>query len=173
MARSHRKLAIILASVVTFMIGAAYASVPLYRLFCQVTGFGGTTQRAIAPSDRVTDRVVTVRFDANIDKTLDWHFKPLQSTQSVKVGENAIAFYRADNLSDRDTTGTAVFNVTPEKAGIYFQKIDCFCFEEQTLAARQGMDMPVLYYLDPTWIDDPDMADVREVTLSYTFFPVK
>jgi cytochrome c oxidase assembly protein subunit 11 len=168
-----RKAAIIAASVAAFMLGAAYASVPLYKLFCQATGFDGTTKRAKAVSTRTVDRRVTIRFDANIGDGLPWVFKPEQARQEVRIGENRMAYYKAINTSDHAITGRAVFNVTPEKAGAYFQKVQCFCFEEQTLKAGQAVDMPVLYYLDPTWVDDPDMADVREVTLSYTFFPSK
>lgn len=167
------KVAYIAAGVAVFMLGAAYASVPLYKLFCQVTGFDGATKRAKAASTRVLDRRVTIRFDANVGDGLPWSFKPEQSRQDVRVGENRMAFYKAVNLADHAITGRAVFNVTPEKAGAYFQKVACFCFEEQTLKAGQAVDMPVLYYLDPSWVDDPDMADVREVTLSYTFFPNK
>lgn len=169
----HKKTALTLAVLVVAMLGGAYASVPLYRLFCQVTGFDGTPMRAEAKSHTVTDRTMIVRFDANVAPDLPWGFKPEQTTQTIKIGENRIAYYKAVNRSDRPVTGTAVFNVTPEKAGAYFRKVQCFCFENQTLKAGQAMDMPVLYYIDPEWVSDPDMADVREVTLSYTFFAAK
>ncbi len=147
-------------------------SVPLYRLFCQVTGFGGTTQdgRGRAGARTVLDRDMLVRFDASTDPKLPWRFRPLQRSQTVRVGQTAIAFYEAVNLSDRPVTGRAVYNIAPFKAGLYFVKVQCFCFDEQTLAPGQRVRMPVTYYIDPEIADDRNLDDVTEVTLSYTFF---
>lgn len=159
-----------LAAVVVGMVGLAYASVPLYELFCQVTGFGGTTQVAEKSADQVLDREVTVRFDSNVNGALDWQFEPAVKTASVKVGETKLAFYRATNTSDQPVVGTATFNVTPDKAGLYFNKMDCFCFTEQVLRPGETVDMPVSFYLDPELVEDPKMDGVTMVTLSYTFY---
>lgn len=164
------KLALILALAVPAMVGASFAAVPLYQVFCQVTGFGGTTQRADGGSARVLDREIKVRFSANVNRGMPWNFRPQQSGQTIRVGENALAFYKAHNPTDRAITGTATYNVTPYKAGAYFRKVDCFCFTEQTLKPGQKMDMPVSYYIDPAIADDPNLEGVREITLSYTFF---
>jgi cytochrome c oxidase assembly protein subunit 11 len=153
------------------MGGGAYAAVPLYRLFCQVTGFGGTTMVAAKPSTAVADRVVSVRFDANT-RGLKWSFAPVQRTVDVKLGENTLAFYRATNTSDRPLTGTATFNVTPELAGQYFNKIECFCFKEQTLQPGESIDMPVSFFVDAAYDRDRDVGHMGEITLSYSFFPV-
>lgn len=155
------------------MLAFAYASVPLYRLFCQKTGFGGTTQVAPAPSSFMTDRYITVRFNADVHRDLLWTFKPMQVQMRVRVGENALAFYESENLTDSPITGMATYNVTPDKAGIYFQKIACFCFEEQTLQPRQKVVMPVQFYVDPEILKDPRAKDVQTITLSYTFFLLK
>ncbi len=168
--KKSQRLALILVGVVGIMVGLAFASVPLYRLFCQVTGFGGTPQTVTATSDQVYDREITIRLDANTDPDLPWAFKPVKSTQVARVGENLISHYTAKNLSDQALTGMALYNVTPEKAGAYFHKVQCFCFDQQTLQAGQEMDMPVLFYLDPELLDDKDMDGVDEITLSYTFF---
>jgi cytochrome c oxidase assembly protein subunit 11 len=166
------RLALMLALVVAGMVGLSYAAVPLYQLFCQVTGFGGTTQRAERAPDTVTDTLVTVRFDANTAPNLNWSFQPVSRQITLKIGENELAFYRVKNLSDRALTGTATFNVTPEIAGSYFNKIQCFCFEEQRLEPGESMEMPVSFFVDPSILDDPDANKVREITLSYTFFPL-
>ena len=156
------------------MLGLAFASVPLYRLFCEATGFGGTTMRADGSAVAApTARTLSVRFDANVAPGMAWSFKPAQVTQQIRVGERQLAFYTAANPAGHATHGTAVFNVTPDTVGRYFVKIDCFCFTEQTLAAGQSAEMPVLYYIDPAFLADPDAAKVEEVTLSYTFFPVE
>jgi cytochrome c oxidase assembly protein subunit 11 len=155
------------------MVGTSFAAVPLYRMFCQVTGYGGTTQRAKAPSSAVIDRTMTVRFDSNISSSLDWSFRPVQREVQLKLGENSLAFYRAVNRSDKNLTGSATFNVTPEIAGSYFNKIECFCFTEQTLAAGQEVDMPVSFFIDPAILNDPDAKHIEEITLSYTFFKVE
>jgi cytochrome c oxidase assembly protein subunit 11 len=154
------------------MVGLSFAAVPLYRLYCQVTGYAGTTQRAEAASDTVLDRTLTVRFDSNVASELPWVFEPAQRRLELKVGENALAFYKATNTSDHAVTGTAVFNVTPESAGLYFNKIECFCFTEQRLEPGQSVDMPVSFYVDPAFVDDVDTKDLSELTLSYTFYPV-
>jgi cytochrome c oxidase assembly protein subunit 11 len=152
------------------MVGLAYASVPLYAIFCQVTGFGGTTQRADAAPETISKRAISIRFDANTSASLPWTFRAEQATLSVKIGEQSMAHYRAANTSDKPITGTAVFNVTPPQAGAYFNKIDCFCFTEQTLAPGQSADMPVVFFVDPAIEGDPDAAGITEITLSYTFY---
>lgn len=152
------------------MGGLAFASAPLYDAFCRVTGFGGTTQRAAQAPGVVSERTVTVRFDATASKDLPWRFKPAAATLEAKIGETQLAFYEAENRSDRPTYGVASYNVTPHKAGRYFSKIECFCFTEQTLDPGEAVDMPVLFYLDPELLDDPRMDDLTEITLSYTFF---
>lgn len=153
------------------MAGASYAAVPLYKLFCQATGYGGTTQRAAAPSAAPLGNTITVRFDANTSR-LPWSFAPVERTLDVRIGETTLAFYRALNTSDRPVTGTATFNVTPEIAGSYFYKIECFCFTEQTLDPGQSVDMPVSFYVDRRILDDPDAKHLSQITLSYTFYPV-
>lgn len=169
----NRRLMLYCVGVVGMMVGLSFASAPLYRLFCQVTGFGGATVRATAEPKPVLERTVTVRFNADIDPGLAWDFRPEQRAVEVRLGENALAFYRARNLSDRPITGTATFNVTPDKAGGYFAKIACFCFTEQTLAPGQSVDMGVSFYVDPELAKDPNMADVNTITLSYTFYRAK
>ncbi len=156
--------------LVFIMVGAAYAAVPLYKLFCQVTGFAGTTQKANSLPTNVSDRVIRVQFDANVGKGLSWDFSPLQREVSIKVGEEGIAFYTAKNLSNKHVKGSAVFNVTPVKAGYYFNKIDCFCFQEQLLAPGEEVKMPVTFFIDPEIIQESDMNDIKIITLSYTFF---
>lgn len=152
------------------MVALSFAAVPLYRLYCQVTGYGGTTQVAIKPSDVVLDRTITIRFDANVDRDMPWKFEPVVKTMDVKVGENALAFYRATNLSDKPVKGTAGFNVTPDTAGLHFQKIECFCFQEQELAPGESVDMPVTFFVDPSLVKDPDAAHLSMITLSYKFY---
>lgn len=168
---ANRRTALMLGGVATAMAGASFASVPLYRLFCQVTGYGGTTQRADAAPAAAAARIITVRFDASVSGNgLPWTFLPVERRVQVRVGEERLAFYRATNNGREATTGTATFNVTPFKAGPYFSKIACFCFSEQTLAAGQTIDMPVSFFVDPAILDDPNLADVDTITLSYTFF---
>jgi len=163
-----------LVAVVVGMVGLSFASVPLYRLFCQITGFGGTPNIATAP-DRVkaSERTIAVRFDANVNPALPWAFRPEQLEVRVRLGEPTLAFYKAVNQSDRAVTGIATFNVTPYKAGNYFSKIECFCFTEQRLEAHQSADMPVQFFVDPEIFTDPNTRDVTTITLSYTFFPVE
>ncbi len=156
------------------MAGVGYASVPLYRMFCQVTGFGGTTQKAIGQSapGAIAGKTMSVRFDANHSSSLPWKFEQEVNREVVKVGEQEIAFFVAKNLSDKPVTGTATFNVTPNQAGKYFTKIQCFCFTKQTLQPGQQVRMPVVFYVDPAILKDPAANDVEEITLSYTFYPV-
>lgn len=151
----------------------AYASVPLYRLFCQVTGFGGTTQKAVSAPEVVTNQRVTVTFNADIDKDLMWEFRPGVPKQNPLIGENILTYYVAENKSNEPLTGHATFNVVPHAAGQYFSKIECFCFKDQTLAPGQKVNMPISYYIDPAILDDPEMKNVTTITLSYTFFSAK
>jgi cytochrome c oxidase assembly protein subunit 11 len=167
------KTLIVLFILVSGMGGLSYASVPLYKLFCQVTGYGGTTQQVVKPSSVVIDRKINVRFDANTKPSLDWDFKPAQQSMKLAVGQNALAFYTARNKSDNPIVGTATFNVTPEKAGLYFNKVECFCFTEQLLTAKELVEMPVSFFIDPAIVNDPNLDDVTTITLSYTFFPSK
>ena len=169
--KSNRKLAMALTGFVATMVAVAYASVPLYKLFCQVTGYGGTPKIAETTLGPISDKKIAVRFDANTNPKLPWQFKASQIRMTVKLGEATLAFYEAKNLSEVDVTGTALFNVTPLKAGKYFSKIDCFCFEEQTLTAGQRMDMPVQFFIDPEIHNDPSTKDISTITLSYTFYP--
>jgi len=161
----------VLTGFVASMVALAYASVPLYKLFCQVTGYGGTPKIAKTIPRAISDKEIAIRFDANTNPKLPWQFRASQSSITVKLGESALAFYEAKNLSENDVTGTALFNVTPLKAGQYFSKIDCFCFTEQTLTAGQSMDMPVQFFVDPEIHNDPDTKDITAITLSYTFYP--
>ena len=172
---SRKSRTAMLAVLLVFgMTGLAFASVPLYRIFCQVTGFDGTTRRADgAPAPgAVAGKSMTVRFDANTSSALPWTFKPEQATQRVAVGARQMAFYQARNDSDRPVTGTATFNVTPVQAGQYFTKVQCFCFTEQTLKPGEQVRMPVIFYLDPKLAADPQASKISEITLSYTFYPV-
>lgn len=173
----NARLAVGLAGIVVGMVMLAYASVPLYSLFCQITGLGGTTQREEAgvaqTRQAVSDRVVTVRFNADTSPGLDWDFRSQQVSVDVAVGEERLAFFKAANPGDTRSFGTATYNVTPHKAGSYFNKVQCFCFTEQPLGPSESIDMPVSFFIDPDFLDDPDMDDVDTITLSYTFFPVK
>ena len=174
LARRNGRTAAWTALLVAAMVGLAFASVPLYRLFCQVTGFGGTPLRAeeVAESLQPAGKLIRVRFDANTNSALPWRFQPERNVEKVAIGARRMAFYTARNLGDRPVTGTATFNVTPLKAGQYFTKIQCFCFNEQTLKPGEEVRMPVVYYVDPKIMDDPDASRIEEITLSYTFFPV-
>lgn len=169
--RRHSILALSLVGLVAGMVGLSFASVPLYRVFCQVTGYGGVPQRAEKAPGEVLDRTVTIRFDGNVDRSLPWTFAPVQQTMDVKIGETALAFFKATNNSSVPVSGRAIFNVSPELAGRYFTKIECFCFKQQTLAAGQTVDMPVTFFVDPKFVDDEDTKDISEITLSYTFYP--
>ena len=176
-ARANRRVGLLAGLMALSMIGVAYAAVPLYRLFCQVTGFGGTTQTAVAAptADQlvaVAGRTIKVRFDSNIAPGLSWRFRPKANEVSIPIGEKRLAYYTASNTGNAAVTGRAVYNVSPDVAGRYFIKIDCFCFTEQTLKAGETVDMPVSYYIDPAIMDDPVARKIDEITLSYTFYPV-
>lgn len=175
LANRNRRVGLTALLFALAMLGLGYASVPLYRLFCQVTGFGGTTQRASeaqASAVSLSGQNVTIRFDANVERTLPWQFHPERTTETIQLGGRRMAIYVARNLSHKPIAGTATFNVTPAQAGRYFNKIQCFCFNEQTLAPGQEMRMPVVYFVDPKMLDDPDAKDIQEITLSYTFHPI-
>jgi cytochrome c oxidase assembly protein subunit 11 len=169
--KANRRIAVALVGIVVAMVGAAYAAVPLYQLFCQVTGYGGTTQVAESAPAEAGERLITIRFNADIDPHLPWAFQPVQREMTLRVGESGLAFFRAENLSARPTAGTATFNVTPLKAGQYFNKVQCFCFTEQRLAPGASLDMPVSFFVDPAIVEDPNLQEVKTITLSYTFFP--
>jgi cytochrome c oxidase assembly protein subunit 11 len=168
--KRNAKTAMIMAVIVAAMIGLAFASSPLYRLFCEATGFGGTPLRAEEAPGAVAGQV-GVRFDANVHPGLPWRFEPKQTTVRVKPGARTTIYYRAQNLSAKTITGQAVFNVSPDQAGKYFKKIQCFCFTEQTLKAGESKDMPVIFFVDPAIEKDPDTKGIDEITLSYTFYP--
>ena len=168
--RRNRTLGLGLVTVVVLMVGLTYASAPLYRIFCQVTGFGGTTQVAETAPVQVLDRTMTVRFNADVNNDMPWNFQPVQRQVTVKVGQETLIHYRATNETSETITGSATFNVSPDRAGLYFSKIQCFCFTEQTLKPGESVDMPVLFFVDPALAGDRKMDDVRTITLSYTFF---
>ncbi|KPF64837.1 cytochrome c oxidase assembly protein [Porphyrobacter sp. AAP60] len=173
-ARRNLRTGLIALAGALAMLGLGYASVPLYRLFCQVTGFGGTTMiaseaKAATAAASATGQRISIRFDASTASDVPWVFQPSQSTDTVTIGERDIATYVAKNVGSKPITGMATFNVTPEQAGKYFNKIQCFCFTEQTLQPGQEVTMPVLYFVDPAMLDDPNMQGVEQITLSYTF----
>lgn len=173
LARKNARVMLACSTVVASMVALSFAAVPLYELFCQVTGFGGTTQVAEAELDesQATGRTMTVRFNADTDPRLPWQFDADQTSIDVEIGRSNLTYYRIDNRTARTTAGVAAYNVTPLKAGKYFHKVQCFCFDEQILEAGDGMDMPVLFYVDPAILEDRQMEDVDTITLSYTFFP--
>jgi len=168
--RPHIITASALFGVIIGMVGLTAASVPLYRLFCQVTGYGGTTQIAEDVLPGVIDQTIRVRFDASIGDDLPWRFQPVEREIEIRLGEETLAFYRATNDSDQPIVGSSTFNVTPHKAGPYFSKIDCFCFLEQVLQPGESVDMPVSFFVDPAILDDASTRDLGTITLSYTFF---
>jgi cytochrome c oxidase assembly protein subunit 11 len=168
----HRRVALWASAVVVAMVGMSFAAVPLYRVFCQKTGFSGTPLRADKPSDTVIDKRLTIRFDANVTPGFPWTFQPVQRTMTVKIGENALALYHAVNTSDHTVRGSAVFNISPEQAAPYFNKVQCFCFTEQELSAGEATDFPVSFFVDPRIEQDKDAREVQEITLSYTFHPL-
>jgi cytochrome c oxidase assembly protein subunit 11 len=168
--RKNRIVMVALFGVVFGMVGVSFAAVPLYQMFCRVTGYGGTTQRAEGPAGRILDRVVKVRFNADVNGAMPWNFHPEVREVELRLGEQGMVAYRAENRARVPVTGTATFNVTPEKAGIYFNKIQCFCFTEQRLEPGQAVDMPVSFFVDPALADDRNLDDVHTITLSYTFF---
>jgi len=169
--RRNASVALLLGGLVCGMVGLSFAAVPLYRLFCQVTGYGGTTRAADFVPASVSDKTIRVRFNADISPDLPWRFQPEVREVELHLGEQALVFYRAENLSGRALTGTATFNVTPLAAGQYFNKIDCFCFTEQRLAAGETADMGVSFFVDPAIAQDPALVRLPSITLSYTFFP--
>jgi len=165
-----RRKTIPLLLVVLGMGAMAWAAVPLYGLFCKVTGFGGTTQVATQGADRVLDRVVTIRFDGSTAEGMPWEFKPVQNTMKLRIGETGLAFFEAYNPTDRVIAGSATYNVAPFSVGGYFTKIDCFCFTKQVLQPHERVQMPVTFYVDPDIVDDPEASGASTITLSYTFF---
>lgn len=167
--RSNRRTVLTLVAVVLTMGALSWAAVPFYSWFCKVTGFGGTTNVAEQASDRVLDEKVRVRFDSNVDPNMGWTFRPLQREMELRIGENAIAFYEAVNTTDQPITGTASYNVAPDAAGYFFNKIECFCFTEQTLQPGERVEMPVSFYVDAEMVSDRDAGRIRDITLSYTF----
>jgi cytochrome c oxidase assembly protein subunit 11 len=171
--KTSNKLALSIVLLIVGMIMLTFASVPLYNLFCKVTGYGGTTRYTATSSSYVGTKLIKIRFDANVDRKLPWIFKAEQNEAVIKVGENNLVFYTAENKSDEDIIGTALYNVTPHKAAIYFNKIQCFCFEEQLLKSKQKMIMPVSFFIDPAIEDDPNLQDVDTITLSYTFYRIE
>ncbi len=169
----NTRTGLIFLGVALAMLAMGYAAVPLYRIFCQVTGIDGTTQRASttqAAQVQATGHRISVRFDGNVANGLPWSFHPMQTTSNVMIGEKSLAKFEAKNNSAREITGTAVFNVSPVQAGKYFNKIECFCFTQQTLTPGQDVEMPVIYYVDPAILDDPDTKDIQQITLSYSFY---
>lgn len=169
--KNHRLVAVSCAAFVVAMIGASYAAVPLYQMFCQITGFGGATKVATKAPEQPLDRTVEIRFDANVAPGLDWSFAPEVNSMRVRVGETKMAFYRVRNRSDRPVTASATYNVTPTQSGYHFAKMQCFCFTDQTLQPGESLDMPVIFFVDPAFAEDPEVASVKTITLSYTFFP--
>lgn len=170
--RKNRRLMGGCVAAVAGMVALSFAAVPLYDLFCRVTGFGGTTSVSEQAPGEILDRQITIRFDASTNAALPWQFHPEQRSVTVNVGDTGMAFYRAENTADRRTLGTATFNVTPLKAGQYFAKTQCFCFTEQALEPGQSVQMPVSFYVDPAIVSDRNLDDVDVITLSYTFFPM-
>lgn len=168
--RRNLKVVLPAIGVIGIMLGLVAYSPTLYRLFCAATGFGGTTQRADSDAGAVSDRVITVRFDSNVSPGLAWRFEPVQREVKVHLGEQQLASFTAENLTDQPIVGHATFNVTPQTTGIYFNKIQCFCFDEERLNAHQKVDMPVIFFVDPALATDPETRDVNTITLSYTFF---
>lgn len=171
--RAVRRTVVTCVGVVAGMVGLAYASVPLYDLFCRITGFGGTPIVGTAEAGTVLDETVDVRFDANVSRDLGWRFAAEAPRVEVRIGETQTVFYRVSNPTDAAGAGVATFNVTPAVAGQYFVKLQCFCFTENTLAAGETMDSAVMFYIDPTIVEDPAARDISTITLSYTYFPSK
>ena len=168
--RRNRRVLGISLGVVAGMVGVSFAAVPLYDLFCRVTGFGGTTQVAVESSDEVLDRTVRVRFVADVNRDLDWAFDAEVNEVEVRIGEPTVINYWAENTGASPSAGTAVYNVAPAKSGLYFVKVQCFCFDEQVLMPGERVQMPVYFYVDPAMAEDRNLDDIAEITLSYTFF---
>jgi cytochrome c oxidase assembly protein subunit 11 len=171
--RRNTWTAVSIAAVVVGMAGLSYAAVPLYQMFCRATGYGGTTQVATQASETRGERVLKVRFDANVGAGLPWSFEPEVASINLRTGETATVFFRVKNNSNREWAATAAYNVSPDQSGIYFNKISCFCFDEQKLAAGETAEWPVVFYLDPALEKDEVMRNVGGITLSYTFFASK
>ena len=174
--RASRRDVVVAAACGVFvaaMVGAAYAAVPLYNWFCRTTGFGGTTQVSTAAPAQVLGRTITVRFDANVAPGLPWRFVPEKNSIDVRIGEVLTVNYVVTNLAARDTVGQASYNVTPPTTGAYFQKINCFCFTEQSMKAGETREMPVVFYIDPALAQDAEQNGLNTITLSYTYFPVR
>jgi len=169
--KAKRLTAMISVGVVLTMTGAAFAAVPLYRTFCQLTGFDGTVRKAVAAPTQVLDQTLVIRFDANV-RGVPWAFAPDQTSQTVRIGKTGLAFFHVKNQSDKPFTAHAAYNVVPESAAKYFEKLQCFCFTDQTLQPGQSADFPVVYFVDPKYASDPDTKGAPDITLSYTFFPV-
>lgn len=169
--RKNRRLALVCLTVFLSMSGLALAAAPIYRAFCQVTGWDGTVRKADAAPDQILDREVTIRFDANV-RDIPWTFTPSQISQTIHVGAQSVAFYKVTNRSDKPITGQASYNVVPETAGAHFHKLSCFCFTEQTIQPGETVEFPVVYFVDPAYAADPEMDRNQEITLSYTFFEV-
>lgn len=172
-APQHRKTAMILTGVAVGMLGLGFASKPLYDTFCKITGYGGTTRVAEENNSEVIDRIITVKFDSNVSADLPWTFGPDVPSVDVQVGQSTLAYYSAENTSEKPVVGTATFNVTPIKAAPYFIKTECFCFTEQRLEPGQKLPFPVLFHVDPLIAEEARLDDVKEITLSYTFFEVE
>lgn len=171
--KTNRVIAFVCLSFFVGMIGVAYAAVPLYKLFCQVTGYAGTPQRAEQVyAGKVLDKDITIRFDANANG-ITWDFAPAARSVTLKIGETGLAHYKATNLASAPVTGRATFNVVPDVAGAYFNKVECFCFTDQTLQPGETMDMPVVFYVDPDIVNAPELKNIKTITLSYTMFPVE
>ena len=171
--RSNRIVALSCLAFFGGMVGMAYAAVPLYAMFCQMTGYGGTTQRVTQYSDTILDRKITVRFDANVSGGLPWDFKPVHRDVTMRIGETTQIAYTAENIFDVPTAGRASFNVSPPLAGSYFNKVECFCFTDTTLKPGEKIDMPVVFYIDPSIVEQAELANLKTITLSYTFFPIE
>lgn len=170
---NRRRLAItaaIASACVIAMTGMAFAAVPLYRAFCQLTGYGGTTQTAAAAPDRVLDQTINVRFDTNVAPGLAMEFEPEQSSETLKIGATGLAFFRVRNTSDKPITAVASYNVAPATTGQYFVKLECFCFSARTLQPGEQLDLPVVYFVDPALASDPETRGLDTITLSYTYF---
>ena len=163
-----------LATIAIGMVGLAFASEPLYKLFCEVTGYAGTTKVAAnaISNDNILERVIEIRFDSNVNAKLPWRFRPVTNGVTVKIGEEVLAFYEATNLSDKPIVGTALFNVNPYTAAQYFNKIECFCFTEQVLQPGERASMPVTFYVDPDMVENVESKNIKSVTLSYTFYEI-
>lgn len=168
-AEKNKRLVIRLVSLVSFMLMMSFASVPLYDLFCRVTGFGGTPLVSSQGSDTILERTIKIKFDASLERHMPWKFKPVAKEMTLRIGETGLAFYEAYNPTDQPVAGSASYNVFPYDAGGYFTKIDCFCFEMQVLQPGERVQMPVTFYVDPEMVDDPDAKHLKSITLSYTF----